>query len=157
MEKLIFKYETISKWIERADTKAQILIGIQIFITGFVLQEKFSFYHCYFLSIALLLFVSLSCLTLYYLYRVIRPRLNNKIGKSLIYYRDISQNFELNPQVVKNELLNEKEEDFISDISNQVISLSISCDNKYSDLQNAEIFMISSFILGIIIYLINIF
>ena len=157
MEKLQFKYESISRWIENADLKAQILIGIQLFIIGFVLEKQLPFDPCHRLSLFFLgLFLILSCVSLSYLYRIIKPRLSNKIHGSRIYFRDIAKSSKVNYKETKESIVSEKEGDFISDLADQVIALSRVCNSKYEDLKSAEGYMIASFLSGLILYLLNI-
>ena len=147
----------ISKWITVADTKAQILIGIQLFIIGFV-SEKHIPIDCFewMINILFLVFLFISCISLFDLYRVIKSRLSNKTYGSKIYFRDIAKSFELNAEETKDLIKNEKKEDFLSDLTDQIIILSGIANEKYKDLEKAEKFMIISFILGLVLYLMNI-
>lgn len=155
-DSLKFKYEALGKWIENADLKAQILIGIELFIVGFVLGKQFSFDVCHLLSgFFLTLFLLLSGISLFYLYRIIKPRLSNEIHGSRIYFRDIAKNSKADYKKTKESLTSETEEGFVSDLADQIISLSRVCNSKYEDLLSAEGFMIASFLLGLILYLSN--
>lgn len=150
MKELQYKYETLSKWIGNADTKAQILLGIQLFILGYVLNSGFpKNWHSVWDVVVIFSFLYTSCFALFYLYRIIRPRLTNNLGNSLIYFQDLAKLARSNHKSLKDNLMNERPESFSEDLANQVIALAKVCDEKYKDLKEAESFMVVSFILGL--------
>lgn len=156
MEKLQFKYEAITKWIESADLKAQILIGIQLFILGYILEKQINFTCLSSLVIFVFLcFLGASTISLYNLYRIIKPRLSNNIYGSRIYFRDIAKNVKNKPEEIKDLLVNEKDEDYRSDLADQIIALAKVCNEKYEYLLKAEKFIILSFFLGLLLYILN--
>jgi hypothetical protein len=59
-DNLKFKYESLAGWIEKADTKAEILIGVQLFILGYVIEKQSDSFSLSILG-CLLLFAFLIC------------------------------------------------------------------------------------------------
>lgn len=102
-------------------------------------------------------FLISSVYSLYYLYRAIRPRLANKVFSSKIYFRDLAKQAEEDRKKIKQALLMEDESDFIDDMANQLLSLAKVCNEKYEFLFIAERFMVVSFLVGLSIYVLNLF
>lgn len=155
-DKLQFKYNSLAGWIEKADLKAQILIGVQLFILGYVLENQAdNFYWSGLMWLLLFGFILCSLGSLYYLYRIIRPRLANKIFGSKIYFRDLAKQAEKDYAKTKEALIAEDDQGFINDMTDQVLALAKVSNEKHEFLLTAEKFLVTGFSIGIVIYIVN--
>lgn len=152
MEKLQFKYDALSAWIERADTKASILLGVQLFILGFVLQYAVSNFSTHWLAIVVyLVFVITSVASLLFLYQIVGGRLDNETRDSRIYFRDIAENADQRDDYI-DILSNETDEEYKRDLSAQIVALAKVANSKYEKLSKVGLWMALSFSSGFIIY-----
>ncbi len=155
-DKLQFKYESLAGWIEKADLKAQILVGVQLFILGYVLENQADNFNWSGLSWLLLFgFIFCSLGSLYHLYRIIRPRLSNKIFGSMTYFRDLAKQAAQDYVKTKELLKTEDEQGFIDDMADQVLALAKVCNEKHEFLLTAEKFLVAGFSIGIVMYIVN--
>jgi len=148
MEKLRFIHNTIIHWIDKTDLKANIILGVKLFLIGYFLTllDCFSFGWNW-KTILLVLFFLTSIVSFFFIIRIIYPKLSTGEASSLIYFKHISDKYKKNKkQGIKN-LSNFSDKDFITDISNQIISLAIVAESKYVYLQKGMIFMLIEIII----------
>ena len=116
MEKLIFKYNTITNWINNADQKANIAFPVEVFILGFVIKElpdkilNASCVYTYIFVFTLMLGIS----SIFLLLKTIRPELKNKEGNSKIFFKDINDNYKKGKIDIFD--LNQNDKDFEKDL-----------------------------------------
>lgn len=143
MEKLKFIHNTIIHWIDKTDSKANIILGIKLFLIGYFLTllDGFSFGWNWG-TVLLILFVINSFVSFIFVVRIIYPKLSTVEASSLIYFKHISDKYKNNKSQGIEDLGNFSDGKFKTDISNQIISLAIVAEEKYRHLQKGIIFML---------------
>lgn len=138
MEQLKFIHNTITHWIDKTDLKADIILGIKIFIVGYFLTllDVFKFGWNW-KTIILILFIASSAASFFFLLKIIYPKLSTEEPTSLIYFKHLSAKFKNNKKQGVDDLNKLSEENFNKDLSNQIISLSIVAECKYFDLRKS--------------------
>lgn len=148
MDKLKFIHNTIIYWIDKTDSKANIILGINFFIVGYFLSllENFTLGWNW-KTIVFVFFLGSSAIVFSYIVKIIYPKLSTEEPSSLIYFKNIFEKYGNNKKQGVKDLSNFKNDDFKKDLSNQIISLSIVAESKYSDLRIVIKGLIIEFIL----------
>ncbi len=160
IEPIKFIFNSISGQISRTDTKANILLGVQLAIVGYFLSnlERISLNNYYFL-IVFILFIIMVLMTLIFVFKVIWPSLNlkylSKKGYSLIYFKSIHDEVTKDEKKTIHRFDKAKEEEFKEDLILQVLSLSEIATKKFIRIQKAFIFLGIEIFLGLIFLIPN--
>lgn len=136
-----FIHNTVIHWIEKADSKAEIMLGIKLFILGYFIQ---TFEHPNDLTYHSLIYITYSIsslLSFYFLVKIVYPKLSTKEPNSLIYFKHLDSKYSSNKKQGVKDLMNMSEEDFKNDLINQILSLSFVSSLKYQLLQKSFIFL----------------
>lgn len=143
MEKLQFIHNTIIHWIDKTDSKANIILGIKLFLIGYFLTllDGFSFGWNWG-TLLLSLFIVSSFVSFIFVVRIIYPKLSTEEPSSLIYFIHIFDKYKNNKNQGVEDLSNFSDENFKTDISSQIISLAIVAEEKYRYLQKGILFML---------------
>ncbi|NCS98854.1 hypothetical protein GW764_01570 [Candidatus Parcubacteria bacterium] len=153
MEKLIFKYNTITNWINNADQKANIAFPVEVFILGFVIKElpdkilNASCVYTYIFVFTLMLGIS----SIFLLLKTIRPELKNKEGNSKIFFKDINDNYKKGKIDIFD--LNQNDKDFEKDLENQILQLSVVCTKKQKAIYWVTLFIFLQILLVFLIFI----
>jgi len=157
-ERLKFIHNTIVHWIDKTDTKAQIFLGIQLAILGYLLANlKYSnflknYNITFLLFLISLLFIFLS---IFYLLRVLWPRLSTSEHISYIYFKHIEERYRHDKKKAIHDYNELKDDEFDNDLISQIISLSIVGTSKYKDLQKIVIILSVEIILVILMLILG--
>lgn len=154
MDNLKFIHNTINYWIEKADNKANIIMGLKVFILGYFL----TIFKTFDLSISLIavefsLYILFSLLSFYFILNVVHPRLATGEPSSLIYFKHVADKYRHNKKQGIKDLSTIDDKSMLEDLSNQIISLSIVADSKYKKLRTGVLLLIfETMFLIILIY-----
>ena len=140
MEQLKFIHDTIIHWIDKTDSKANIILGIKFILVGYFLTLLTGFnFGWNWKTIALLIFITSSVSAFSFLIKIIYPKLSTEEPTSLIYFKHLALKYKNNKKQGIEDLDKLTEESFKRDLSNQIISLSIVAECKYTDLRKGII------------------
>lgn len=149
---LKFIHDTIIHWIDRTDVKANIFLGIQLAILGYLLPKVACFYFDYYHKAVLFGWITSALLDLFLIFRVIWPKLSTDEPKSFIYFKHIHAKYAGENLVALRDFSKVNEKAFDEDLVNQIISLSTVATEKYIILQKVVILI--GFQIALIILLI---
>lgn len=143
MKNLKFIHNTIVHWIDKTDSKANIVLGFKIFLIGYFLTMLDSLsLNCDINIIALILYIVSSLVSFVSVLRIVNPTLSTGEAPSLIYFKHISHQYRNKREKGVEDLIKLSDKDFKIDIANQIISLALVAEEKYQHLQKAIIFLL---------------
>lgn len=130
-DNLKYTFSNINDWIKVADTKANYFLtynlGYIVVLSQFIDDKTDLLIKILYCVCSILSFVSL-----YFLISVFTPRLQNKLKKSNIYFLHLAEKY-CNDQISGVEKLQKiSENDYISDLSGQIVINSIIAKEKFS-------------------------
>ncbi|KPJ55131.1 hypothetical protein AMJ47_01265 [Parcubacteria bacterium DG_72] len=153
-DNLKFIHNTIIYWIDKTDSKANIFLGIQLAILGYFLFSLSSFdldFYCE--SIVLFGFLISTFFVLFFIFKIIWPKLSTKEPISFIYFKHIYEKYAKKRERAMEDFGKINNQDVDNDLINQIVSLSIVATSKYKDLQKAIIFLVIEIIFIILLYI----
>ncbi|MFA5925622.1 MAG: Pycsar system effector family protein [Parcubacteria group bacterium] len=141
MEQLKFIHNTIIHWIDKTDSKANIILALKLFILGYFLKE----FHIQdvekFKQFILFIFFFSSALSFFFVLKIVYPKLSTGEASSLLYFKHISDKYKFNKKQGAADYKNLTPDKLELDTINQIISLSIVATEKYRDLQKSIILL----------------
>jgi len=151
---LKFIHNTIIHWIDKTDTKANIFLGIQLVILGYVVSHfrNLNLGICY-KKIILDFLLFLTILVFFFIFKIIWPRLSTNEPKSFIYFKHIYNRYVKNKQQATEDFSKISKQEFENDLINQVVSLSTVATTKYTDLQKMILILGIEIILIIVLFI----
>jgi len=153
-DNLKFIHNTIIHWIDKTDIKAHIFLGIQLVILGYFTSyfNNIDFGSCY-KKIVFGFFIFFTILVLFFIFKVIWPRLSTNRLKSFIYFKDIYDKYAKSDQPAIEDFDKISKQEFENDLVNQLVSLSIVAMTKYKDLQKMMMVLGFEIILVILLFI----
>jgi hypothetical protein len=136
MENLKYTFDQVNDWIKTADQKAMILGSFNL--AGFIYQlVNIKKIICGSVYTVILFFVSITATLsmLYFWFRIIYPKLSNKLKKSKIYFLHIANAYEKDQNAGIKDLQNVSSDEFKKDLASQVVINSIIAKEKYGYIQ----------------------
>lgn len=154
MDNLKFIHNTINYWIEKADNKANIILGLKVFILGYFLSIFKTFdLNKSLTAVGLSFYVIFSLLSFYFILSVVYPKLATGESPSLIYFKHIADKYRANKKQGIKDLSALDDKAMQKDISGQIIALSVVADSKYKKIRSGVLFLIfESLFLILLIY-----
>lgn len=152
-------YKEINEWIRYSDTKAGVLVAVYgVFLTIIYANAEAVYliissgYILVFLTILCAIF---SCMSIYFSFKCLNPRLKNLNPKSVFYFGHIKQNKTYRAYLKYSEKIFAKKENTIEQLAEQVFVNSTIAWKKFYNISIAIRFLFSSLatlILILIIY-----
>jgi len=136
----IFIHNTIIDWISKAESKANIILGIKLFILGYFIESYNSPSSFSYHALLYVLYLFFAGISFYFLIKIIFPQLSTKEPESLIYFKHIDVKYKFNKKQGISDFINFDEDKFKKDIINQILSLSFVSSIKYKLLQKGFFF-----------------
>lgn len=136
-----FIHDTIVHWIDKADSKSDIIIALKLFILGYFITNFSVAHELNFKTLLFILYLVFSFSSFYWLVMIVFPKLSTGEASSMIYFKHISQKYKFNIGQGRSDFNSMSQESFKNDIINQIISLSIVSDSKYQGLRKGMIFL----------------
>ncbi len=153
-EFLKFIHNTIIHWIDKTDIKANIFLGIQLVILGYFLSSIANFsLNSWYKVIALLGFLVFTFFVLFFIFKVIWPRLSTNGSSSVIYFKHLHDKYAENKNQAIKDFSETTDRDINNDLINQIVSLATVATLKYKDLKKAIIFLGIEIILITLLFL----
>lgn len=153
MEQLKFIHDTIIHWIDKTDTKANIILALKLFILGYFLKE-FNIQNIgNAKQFVLFVFLTSSALAFFFVLKIVYPKLSTGEATSLLYFKHIADKYKCNKKQGVIDFENLTEDKLKKDTTNQIISLSIVSTEKYKDLQKGIAFVFIEIISITILFL----
>lgn len=148
MEKLKFIHDIVIHWIDKTDSKANVILGIKLFVLGYLLTLLKNFeFGCNWISVLLVLYGIFSFISFFFIVKVFYPQLSTNEPHSSIYFKHIADKYRNNKEQGLSDLKKLSDKGFVEDLSNQIISLAIVAREKYSLVQKGMAFMVVEIIL----------
>lgn len=153
MDNLVFTYNSIKDWIMNADRKANIFIVVNLFVIGFVLEQEILFQsnEKTIMMLLGLLFIGCAMFSMFFLLKVVTPRLNNDQGGSRIFFQDIANS--KNQVDIVQEIQMQSNSNFRHDLATQIRHISNVCKRKHRDLIFSIGFMVPEIIVTVVLKL----
>lgn len=153
IDNLIYIHKLNIEWGREVDKKANIVLVISIAVVGFVLDANvLSISKSCVETLMSILFIIVSILSIYFVIRIIKPKLKNSKGSSIIYFQDLANNILKEDDLCK-KIAEQTSDDFKDDLIYQITATASVTKRKFDELNTAVIFLIVQIAIGLMMFI----